>query len=254
MLFNPNIDLQPDLKRLCGYVGCQFLSAGGPGEAVNYLGFYDAGGDGLANSHTLALWETGWNGQSSRGLLAEVTVAAGTSAPLVDGYRWVQLPSTISLVGNEYYLLNASVDGVDNWGDSIGGSQITWNSQYVPTDPGYNFSRQGVYGDSIPSYNGNGVILALTRPQIWDLMWFRFQNPPAWACWELGWLLFWGSCASKGVEIFGSKNQAATTVRLFCSTPIPVSWRASCGNCARAGHQESRLPLRAGCRKAFRDV
>jgi len=141
-----------------GYVGCQFLSAGGgPGEAVNYLGFYDAGGDGLANSHTVALWETGWNGQSSRGLLAEITVPAGTSAPLVDGYRWVQLPTTITLVPNEYYLLNGSVDGVDQWGDSISGSQITWDSQYVPTDPGYDFSRQGVYGGSIPAYNGNGV-------------------------------------------------------------------------------------------------
>jgi hypothetical protein len=61
------------------------------------------------------------------------------------------------LVGNEYYLLNAQVDGVDNWGDSISGSQITWDSQYVPTDPGYDFSRQGVYGNSIPAYNGNGV-------------------------------------------------------------------------------------------------
>ena len=84
-------------------------------------------------------------------------MAAGTSAPLINGYRWVQLSSTVTLVPNEYYLLNASVDGVDNWGDSISGSQITWNSQYVPTDPGYDFSRSGVYGDSIPAYNSNGV-------------------------------------------------------------------------------------------------
>jgi len=157
-LFNPNIDLSTGTQNgFVGYVGCQFLSAGASGETVNYLGFYDAGGDGLANSHTMALWETGWNGQSSRGLLAEITVPAGTSAPLIGGYRWVQLPSTITLVPNEYYLLNANVDGVDLWGDSISGSQITWNSQYVPTDPGYDFSRQGVYGDSIPAYNGNGV-------------------------------------------------------------------------------------------------
>jgi hypothetical protein len=95
VLFTPNIDLSTGTQNgFVGYVGCQFLSAGGAGEAVNYLGFYDAGGDGLANSHTMALWETGWNGQSSRGLLAEITVPAGTSAPLIDGYRWVQLPST----------------------------------------------------------------------------------------------------------------------------------------------------------------
>jgi hypothetical protein len=157
ILFNPNIDLSTlSQNDYVGYVGSQFLSAGGTGETVNYFGFYDAGGDGLANSHTMALWETGWNGQSSRGLLAEITVPAGTSAPLIDGYRWVELPSTITLVPNEYYLLNASVDGVDQWGDVISGSQITWNSQYVPTDSGYDFTKAGVYGDTIPAYSQNG--------------------------------------------------------------------------------------------------
>lgn len=157
-LFTLNVDLSTlSQNDYVGYVGSQFLSAGGgSGEQVNYLGFYDAGGDGLTESHTIALWETGWNGQSSRGLLAEITVPAGTSAPLIDGYRWVELPSTITLVPNEYYLLNASVDGVDQWGDVISGSQITWDSQYVPTDPGYDFTKAGIYGNSIPAYSQNG--------------------------------------------------------------------------------------------------
>jgi hypothetical protein len=160
VLFNPTVDLSTlNQNNFVGYVGGKFLSAGP--ETVNYLGFYDAGGDGLATDHTIALWETGWNGQSSRGQLFSETVSAATwtSAPLLGGYRWVQLSSPVTLVGNEYYLLNASVDGVDAWGDTISGSQITWNSQYVPGvgDTGYDFSRNGVYGDSIPSYNDSGA-------------------------------------------------------------------------------------------------
>ena len=186
-LFTLNVDLSTlSQNDYVGYVGSQFLSAGGgSGEQVNYLGFYDAGGDGLTESHTIALWETGWNGQSSRGLLAEITVPAGTSAPLIDGYRWVELPSTITLVPNEYYLLNASVDGVDQWGDVISGSQITWDSQYVPTDPGYDFTKAGIYGNSIPAYSQNGGSDSIDPAANLDLMWFLPPNHQLWLCWGL---------------------------------------------------------------------
>jgi len=91
--------------------------------------------------------------------MVTVSAATWTSALLIGGYRWVQLSSPVTLVGNEYYLLNASVDGVDAWGDTISGSQITWDSQYVPGvgDTGYDFSRNGVYGGSIPAYNDSGA-------------------------------------------------------------------------------------------------
>jgi hypothetical protein len=56
------------------------------------LGLYDAGGDGLVNSHQLGLWS------SSSTLLASTTIAAGTSAALgFDSFRYVTLASSVRL-------------------------------------------------------------------------------------------------------------------------------------------------------------
>ncbi len=44
---------------------------------VNYLGYYDQNGLGLANSHLITLWDN-----SSQTIIASATVPAGTAAPL----------------------------------------------------------------------------------------------------------------------------------------------------------------------------
>ncbi len=123
---------------------------------MNWLGYYDQNGDGLANSHVVTLWDN-----SNQSVIASATVPAGTGAPLINGYRWVQLPSTIQLNYGSYYVIGAQTDGVDLWGDFISNNapdngnngQITWNSQYVQLGSGWEFSRAGRY-DSAANYPG----------------------------------------------------------------------------------------------------
>jgi len=153
-LFNPNIDLSSGAQNgYVGYVGGIFLTSYNYYPQVNYLGYYDNGGNGLANSHVVSLWDA----SAGNTLLATVTVPAGTSAPLVDGFRWVQLPSTVGLTYNNYYIIDAQVDNVDTWGDLItGAGQVTFSGQYANLDGGYEFSRAGRYGGSDPASNQAG--------------------------------------------------------------------------------------------------
>jgi len=98
------------------------------------------------NSHVVSLWDN----SAGNTLLATVTVPAGTVAPLVDGFRWVQLPSTVNLTYNNYYIIDAQVDNVDTWGDLITGDpQVSFSGQYANLDSGYEFSRAGRYGNIV---------------------------------------------------------------------------------------------------------
>ncbi|MBP6815881.1 MAG: PEP-CTERM sorting domain-containing protein [Burkholderiaceae bacterium] len=58
------------------------------------LGVWDEGGDGLAESHQVGLWN------STGTLLASVTVGSGTSAALVDGFRYVDIVDVPLAVGS----------------------------------------------------------------------------------------------------------------------------------------------------------
>lgn len=84
MLFNPSIDLSSGTQNsYVGTVGGIFLTTYSYWPEVNYLGYYDEGGDGLANNHLVTLWDN-----STGNIIASATVPAGTTAPLVNGYRW----------------------------------------------------------------------------------------------------------------------------------------------------------------------
>jgi hypothetical protein len=155
MLYSPNVNLSSGSQNgFVGTVGGIFLTTYSFYPQVNWLGYYDQNGDGLANSHLVTLWDN-----STQGILASATVPAGTAAPLINGYRWVQLPSTITLSYGSYYVIGAQTDGVDLWGDFISNNapdngdngQITWNSQYVQLGAGWEFSRAGRY-DSAANY------------------------------------------------------------------------------------------------------
>ena len=154
MLFNPNIDLSTGAQNgYVGYVGDIFLTSYNYYPQVNYLGYYDNGGDGLANSHVVSLWDN----SAGNTLLATVTVPAGTAAPLVDGFRWVQLSSTVNLTYNNWYIIDAQTDNVDTWGDLItGDGQVAFSGQYANLDGGYEFSRAGRYDSSEPPSNQAG--------------------------------------------------------------------------------------------------
>ena len=151
-LFSPNVnlDLGPQ-NTTVGTVGGIFLTTQSSSPEINWLGYYDHNGDGLANSHLITLWDN-----STQSIIASATVPAGSAAPLIGGYRWVQLGSTVTLNPNSYYVIGASTDGVDLWGDLISNNspdngnngQVSWNSQYVQVGPGYEFSRAGRYDSS----------------------------------------------------------------------------------------------------------
>lgn len=155
VLYTPNVDLSTlSQNSFVGTVGGIFLTTYNYYPELNYLGYADPTGAPLTDSHVVTLWN-----QSNGSVITSATVPAGTAAPLVDGYRWVQLPSTVTLNYNSYYVIGAQTDGVDLWGDLISNNspdsgnngQITWDSQYIDTTPGYEFSRAGVY-DSASDY------------------------------------------------------------------------------------------------------
>jgi len=154
-LYSPNVNLASGAQNtFAGTVGGIFLTTYSLYPQVNWLGYYDQNGDGLASSHLVTLWDN-----STQAIIASATVPAGTAAPLINGYRWAQLSSTLTLNYGSYYVLGAQTDSVDLWGDIIvnnspdngNNGQITWNSDYVQLGAGWEFTRAGRY-DSPGNY------------------------------------------------------------------------------------------------------
>jgi len=152
MLYTPNVDLTTlSQNTFTGTVGGIFLTTYSYYPQVNYLGYADPTGAPLVDSHVVTLWDN-----SSQQIIASATVPAGTAAPLIGGYRWVQLPSTVQLNYGSYYVIGAQTDGADLWGDLINNSspdngnngQINWSSQYVQLGLGWEFTRGGRYDSS----------------------------------------------------------------------------------------------------------
>jgi len=157
VLFTPNVNLDTGTQNTyVGTVGGIFLTTYSSSPEVNWLGYYDHNGDALASSHQITLWDN-----STETIIASATVPAGTAAPLIDGYRWVELSSTVTLNPGSYYVIGAQTDGVDLWGDILSNNspdngtngQISWNSQYVQLGSGWEFTRAGRY-DSTGNYPG----------------------------------------------------------------------------------------------------
>ena len=145
MLYTPNVDLTTlSQNSFVGTVGGIFLTSYSYYPELNYLGYADPTGAPLVDSHVVTLWDN-----STGNVIASATVAAGNAAPLIDGYRWVQLSSTVTLNYGSYYVIGAQTDGTDLWGDVIGNNspdngsngQINWNSQYVQLGSGWEFTR-----------------------------------------------------------------------------------------------------------------
>jgi len=157
VLYTPNVDLTTLTQNsFVGTVGGIFLTTYSYYPELNYLGYADPTGAPLVDSHVVSLWDN-----STGNVIASATVPAGNAAALEDGYRWVQLPSTVTLNYGSYYVIGAQTDGVDLWGDLIANSspdngnngQINWNSQYVQLGSGWEFTRAGRY-DSASDYPG----------------------------------------------------------------------------------------------------
>jgi hypothetical protein len=95
-----NSDSASNTGTTTGTVGWQFTVNTTPNRPVTVtaLGVWDSGGDGLADSHDVAIWNA--NGD----LLVTATVPSGTPAPADDlGFRYVTVTPT-SLVNGTYFI------------------------------------------------------------------------------------------------------------------------------------------------------
>jgi hypothetical protein len=78
--------------------GIQFNANASGTAQINQVGFWDQGGDGLAEAHTVGIFQRDPETPNFRWkLLAKATVPAGSAAPLQGGYRWVSLGTIITL-------------------------------------------------------------------------------------------------------------------------------------------------------------
>ncbi|HEU4820251.1 MAG TPA: PEPxxWA-CTERM sorting domain-containing protein [Qipengyuania sp.] len=62
------------------------------------LGFFDLDGDGLALSHQIGLWA------SDGTLLSSTVIAAGNGAPLINGFRFVDVADLMLAAGQTYVI------------------------------------------------------------------------------------------------------------------------------------------------------
>ena len=122
---------------------------------ITMLAFYDHGGNGLASSHTLRLYES-LDAAVTGTVIAEVVVPVGTGTRLSDGFRWVELPTPVTLSpqsesGDDWYVLAATVgfsDG-DTWYNH-GVTGYTYNS-YMRTVNWWAVWEDGYDPDAFPN-------------------------------------------------------------------------------------------------------
>lgn len=133
-----------------GSVGSTFTSISAT-TVINRLDFYDAGGDGLAETHTVGLYL--WDGSAYQ-LQTSATIGAGTGATLDGGYRWVSIADyTLGNLNPQYYLVMASTtNGGDAWGDY----QTFPTNLIGQMDARGWWSTSGVTATFTPNLVGNG--------------------------------------------------------------------------------------------------
>lgn len=166
MLYTPQVNLSLGSQNTTvGNVGGVFLTTSSLWPYVNWIGYYDKDGDGLANSHQVAIWRVGGVGGTGTTPDALVTIPAGTAAPLLNGYRWVQLPSKLGLWYGTWYTISAQTDGVDTWGDLISGTQNSWSSQYADSAT---WTRAGRY-DTAASWPNSPATQVATSDSIYPV-------------------------------------------------------------------------------------
>jgi hypothetical protein len=97
---------------LGGFVIANEITIGAASVPINSLGVWDQAGDGLAVSHEVGVWD------ATGGLVASATVPAGTAGTLEDAFRYVALPSSITLLAGQKYHIGALYpDALDPFND-----------------------------------------------------------------------------------------------------------------------------------------
>jgi hypothetical protein len=72
---------------------------------IKSLGIYDVDFDGLSEGHQVGIWDLNKN------LLGSVSIGSGTSATLVNGFRYVNLSSPLTLAATTTYRIGALYAG-----------------------------------------------------------------------------------------------------------------------------------------------
>ncbi|MCX2979459.1 PEP-CTERM sorting domain-containing protein [Halieaceae bacterium IMCC14734] len=133
-----------------GVVGTKF-TVGGSDVLINYLGFEDAGGDGLTIAHTVELWS------SSTTLERSVTVGSGTSAFLQDAWRFVSIDAFTLLANATYWLGGTTVSGSGDAFTDTGAALFGLGSGIVDADPTNAFCKFA--GCGFPASDGGLIDL-----------------------------------------------------------------------------------------------
>lgn len=125
------------------------------GTSINALGYWDASGTGLLAPHTVSVYKYSGGG-SSYNLVVTATIPAGTNAPLINGYRWVSIPTTAlpnNGQGGGYYAVLAE-HNLDTWADTVGSAP--YMNSAIGTVSG--FAYIGYDGRTVltPTMNING--------------------------------------------------------------------------------------------------
>ena len=134
---------------------------------VSSLGVFDFQGAPLNSSHTVILF-------SNQTEIASVTVPAGSSAQLINGFRFSPLPSPITLAPGTYSVVAyqlGSGDGQDHYGDPNAGFQHpttgfngTFNIQHVQTIYEFGFKTNGFPAGGTAGQNLASASLLFTDP------------------------------------------------------------------------------------------
>lgn len=84
------------------------MAVSGGGIEVFQLGVYDFNSDGLATAHTVTLFNA-----DTQAAVASVTVPAGTSAPLINAFRFAPLNAPVFLPAGNYSIVAYQMNGTN---------------------------------------------------------------------------------------------------------------------------------------------
>ena len=105
---------------------------------VDALGIHDRDGDGLSNAHAVGLWRV-----SDQSLIASATVASGTSATLIDEFRFQSI-TLVSLSAGTSYRIGAVYPDADP-------DDLFWLAPVIAIDSTLTFVNDTKLEDTSPS-------------------------------------------------------------------------------------------------------
>lgn len=150
------------------------FSTGRTGFELTSLGYWDAGGDGLAESHEVGIW----NADGSV-LLASATIPGGVAGFLDNGFRFVAIAPVLLAAGQSYLaggFIGGAGDAIIRFTDATTDPAISLGStRFSPVDdPAVLTPPTGTQGDGFDDGyfgpNFNGTTAAVPEPMTWALM------------------------------------------------------------------------------------